>query len=66
MRNKCYHAICLSSDIKNKQSQLNYFPWLNPALTYCNKPVRLLPVAKLRLQVHLTGWSQSVEVEVGN
>lgn len=57
MRNKCYHAICLSSDIKNKQSQLNYFPWLNPALTYCNKPVRLLPVAKLRLQVHLTGWS---------
>ena len=35
-------------------------------ITHCDEPARLRPVAKLRSQVHLAGWSQSMEVKVGN
>lgn len=34
--------------------------------THCDEPVRLWSIAKLWLHVHLTGWSQSVKVEVRN
>lgn len=35
-------------------------------ITHCDEPVGPRPVTELRLCAHRTGWSQSVEVEVGN
>lgn len=33
---------------------------------YRDKPVRLRPVTKLRLDAHRTGWGQNVEMQMGD